>query len=132
MTFGQKIRKYREDRHLSQQYIADLLGTTKQVISHYENGKRSPKIDILPKYADKLGLPLWYLVDDSINDPALPVPAPFITSDANDDENCDEEPTYLLASRSTDNREVQELSKKEYEALKNLISNLRQNDNNDL
>ncbi len=34
----ERIRSLREDRDLTQAYVANLLGTTQQVYSRYENG----------------------------------------------------------------------------------------------
>lgn len=64
MTFGEKLRKYRTERHMSQDELASILGTSKQVISRYESGQRSPKIGVVQEYAQKLNLPILYLIDD--------------------------------------------------------------------
>ena len=37
-TYYEIIRELREDRDLSQQEVADILNTTQQVYSRYENG----------------------------------------------------------------------------------------------
>lgn len=55
-NFGDLLKLYRESRGLSQQALADLLGTTKQVISRYESGQREPKLSIADKWKAKLGL----------------------------------------------------------------------------
>ena len=65
-TFGTKLREIRVMRDLSQDEMAALLGTTKQVISRYETEQRTPKLDTVQEYALKLGVPLLYLVDNSI------------------------------------------------------------------
>lgn len=59
-TFGERLREYRESRDMSQQDLADILGTTKQVLSRYETGQRDPKLTTVSEYANKLGLPLSY------------------------------------------------------------------------
>ncbi|WP_196600061.1 helix-turn-helix transcriptional regulator [Pectinatus frisingensis] len=64
--FGDKLKKIRTERELTQQQFADLLGTSKQVISRYETNQRTPKITIAQEYADKLNVPLNYLIDDNI------------------------------------------------------------------
>lgn len=65
-TFGEKLKDIRFMRGLSQDELAALLGTSKQVISRYETGQRTPKLDVVQKYAEKLHVPLLYLVDNSI------------------------------------------------------------------
>lgn len=42
MEFGDILRQIRAERGLSQDELAALLGTTKQVISRYETKKRVP------------------------------------------------------------------------------------------
>ena len=66
-TFGEKLREIRNMRDMSQEEMAELLGTTKQVISRYENEQRTPKLDTVQEYAAKLEVPLLYLVDDNIH-----------------------------------------------------------------
>lgn len=66
--FGEKLKKLRLERKMSQEQLATLLGTSKQVISRYENGQRSPKISIVQEYAEKLGVPLDYLIDNNMNE----------------------------------------------------------------
>lgn len=66
MTFGEKIIKYRNDNGLTQDELAKIVGTTKQVISRYEKGQRTPKIDVVQEYAKKLNLSVLYLVDNNV------------------------------------------------------------------
>lgn len=67
MTFGEKLKKYREEHDLSQEQLGAMLGTSKQVVSRYEKGQRSPQLDTVQAYAQKLGLPVVYLADNSCN-----------------------------------------------------------------
>lgn len=73
-TFGVKLREIRTMRGLSQDELAALLGTTKQVISRYENEQRTPKLDTVQEYAEKLNVPLLYLVDNKME--TMPVSPP--------------------------------------------------------
>lgn len=54
MLFGEKLKAYRKAKGISQEELAAILGTSKQVISRYEKNQRTPKIDIAQKYADIL------------------------------------------------------------------------------
>ena len=56
MTFGEKLKAYRQQYQLTQEELAHKLGTSKQVISRYENDQRSPKLSIAQKYAKLLGV----------------------------------------------------------------------------
>lgn len=74
--FGDKLKAIRRDRNLTQEELARILGTSKQVISRYENNLRSPKIDVVSDYADRLGVPVEFLADNSLPsaDNVLPFP----------------------------------------------------------
>ena len=58
MEFGDVLRQLRKERRLSQEELAALLGTTKQVISRYETKQRVPRLSVVADDARKLGLPL--------------------------------------------------------------------------
>ena len=55
-VFGENLKQIRLERNLSQDELAILLGTSKQVISRYETGQRSPKVSVVAEYAEKLGV----------------------------------------------------------------------------
>ncbi len=74
MTFGEKLRAYREAHGLTQEQLAGKLGTSKQVISRYEKNQRSPKLSVASKYAQALSLPARYFVDDT----EVAIPSGFI------------------------------------------------------
>jgi transcriptional regulator with XRE-family HTH domain len=62
--FAQQLKAYRELRHLTLQELADILHTSKQVLSRYETGQRVPKISVANEYATILRLPLSYFMPD--------------------------------------------------------------------
>lgn len=62
--FGENLRKIRNSRGMSQDEFADLLGTSKQVISRYETAQRSPKVSTVAEYAEKLGVSISELTGD--------------------------------------------------------------------
>ena len=64
VPFSDRLKEIRLNLGYSQQELADLLGTSKQVISRYENGLRSPKISVAAKYAKTLNLDLNYLLGE--------------------------------------------------------------------
>ena len=67
--FAKQLRAYRESQGYTLQELADILHTSKQVLSRYENGQRTPKISVANEYAAILGLPLSYFMPDA---PAWP------------------------------------------------------------
>ena len=54
--FSKRLKQIRESRNMSQDEFANLLGTSKQVISRYETAQRTPKITTVYEYAEKLGV----------------------------------------------------------------------------
>jgi Zn-dependent peptidase ImmA (M78 family)/transcriptional regulator with XRE-family HTH domain len=53
---GERLREAREARGLTAIALADLVGVTRQAISHYESTK-SPRPEIMQKISEVLGLP---------------------------------------------------------------------------
>lgn len=64
MTFGEKLRKLRTDRKISQQDLAQKAGLSQTAIYYWEKGERKPKIEQLRKIATVLGVHISDLVDD--------------------------------------------------------------------
>ena len=64
-TFGQRLKQIRKSRGLSQDALAEILGTSKQILSRYELEQRSPRIDQVSRYAEKLGVSVDYLLGDN-------------------------------------------------------------------
>lgn len=60
--FGERLRSYRLAHDMSQEQLATKLGTSKQVISRYESGQRTPKISVLAEYAKRLDLDIHYFL----------------------------------------------------------------------
>lgn len=60
--FAKQLRAYRESQGYTLQELADILHTSKQVLSRYENGQRTPKISVANEYAAILGVPLSYFM----------------------------------------------------------------------
>ena len=65
MKFCDKLKLLREEKKMSLAEFADLLGTSKQVISRYERGEHTPKITTVAHYAEVLNVSLAYLINDN-------------------------------------------------------------------
>ena len=63
--FGEQLKAYRVSHDMSQEQLASRLGTSKQVISRYESGLRTPKISVLAEYAKKLDLDVHYFFSET-------------------------------------------------------------------
>ena len=46
------VKKYREDKKLTQTYIADVLNVKSATVSKYESNQIEPNIDTLKKYSE--------------------------------------------------------------------------------
>ena len=64
MDIGDKIKKIRREKNLTQKELAQKLGTSPQNLAQYENGKRNPKLKTIRQLADALNVPLYELVTD--------------------------------------------------------------------
>jgi len=60
--FGEKLMALREDREMSQDEIAKLLGITRGAISAYENSIRMPNYKVLVKIARLFAVSTDYLL----------------------------------------------------------------------
>lgn len=68
MKFCEKLKLLREEKNMSLSEFANLLGTSKQVISRYERGENTPKITTVAHYAKVLNVSLAYLMNDNVTD----------------------------------------------------------------
>ena len=59
--FGLKLTELRKQRGLTQSDIAKVLGIARTTYSSYEQGRRSPDVDIQNKIADYFNVSLDYL-----------------------------------------------------------------------
>ena len=70
-AFGDNLKRIRLDRGMTQDELADLLDTSKQVISRYENGLRSPKVSTVAAFARALKVPITALTGETDDDSGL-------------------------------------------------------------
>lgn len=62
---GSRIRALRQERKMTQQQIADLLGVDRGNVSRYEKGEQLPESARLPRLAEALGVTLAELLAES-------------------------------------------------------------------
>lgn len=66
MTFGQRVRKFRKERKLSQNALAELSGISPRTVFGYEAGTTYPRTEvILNRLADALGVTREELAGDT-------------------------------------------------------------------
>ena len=56
MKYGKAIRKFRQERKMTQKELGNALGVSAQMIAQYETGKRNPKFETLAKIAMALNV----------------------------------------------------------------------------
>ena len=54
MSFGEQLRKRREELGMSRDTLAELLGVSRSAIGNYETGVSTPKEDVLLRLFDAL------------------------------------------------------------------------------
>lgn len=80
MSMANRLQHLRKKHHLSQEQVAELVNTTRQTVSQWENGKSVPSLENLNILARHYGVTLDYLVNGveptcSTPEPSAPVPA---------------------------------------------------------
>ena len=64
MTLGQKIKKLRNDKGLTQKDLADQVHVTFQTVSKWENDENEPDVSTLRELAKLFGCSLDYLLSE--------------------------------------------------------------------
>ena len=65
MTFGNILKKLRQDNNMTQDELAKKIDTSRSNIANYENGKNMPSVDILEKIAKLFDCTTDYLLGKS-------------------------------------------------------------------
>lgn len=65
--FSKKLKALRQERHCTQEALANALGVAKSTISMYESGKREPDFETLEAIADYFNVNMSSLVDKKVS-----------------------------------------------------------------
>ena len=57
------LKIIRKARNLNQQKVAMDLNISREALSHYENGKREPSLDILNRLSKYFNVSIYYLIN---------------------------------------------------------------------
>ena len=63
MSFGENLKKARKDAEMTQSELAQRVGITERSVYNYEKNSRAPKVDIVDKFAQALGVPSEILME---------------------------------------------------------------------
>ena len=61
---GRNIRRFRNEKNMTQDQLAEKLGVTRQAVSNWENGKTQPEVETVGKIAEVLEVTLEDLLHD--------------------------------------------------------------------
>lgn len=75
MTFKDRLREARKTRKLSQGEVGGWLGVSTQAVSQWEQGQTSPDVDKIMVLAERLGVPVAWLLGQIEGDPPPLPPA---------------------------------------------------------
>ncbi|MBO4949762.1 MAG: helix-turn-helix transcriptional regulator [Clostridia bacterium] len=64
MKIGEKIRRLRQSKGITQKELAGMLYVSTQAVSKWETGKSTPNIQILPLIAELFGVSVSYFFTD--------------------------------------------------------------------
>lgn len=67
MTTGERIKKLRKQKGMTQKQLSEELGIANNSLSRYEIGERNPPFDMLEKIAAALGVQTWELLCDDVS-----------------------------------------------------------------
>ncbi len=73
MSFGEQLRRRREELGLSRADLADRLGVSRSAIGNYETGVSAPKEEVLLRLFDALQVDPNYLYRDSFRSASAPL-----------------------------------------------------------
>ena len=62
--FARQIRAIRQRQHLTQQVLADRVGTKKSNISRMESGRYNPSLDFMVRVAASMGKQVTITIED--------------------------------------------------------------------
>ena len=65
-SIGERVRKLRDERGLSQLALGKAIGVRQTTISQIENGENKPSWKTLQKLTEYFGVPLSYLLDEEL------------------------------------------------------------------
>ena len=57
------LKKIRKEKNLNQLKVAMDLNISREALSHYENGKRQPSIEMLRKLSEYFNVSIDYLIN---------------------------------------------------------------------
>jgi len=69
MSLGKKIKSLRKAKGMTQKDLSDAVGyVNRSTIANIESGNADPACDMIPKFANALGVPISVLLEEDPNE----------------------------------------------------------------
>ena len=92
MSFGNNLKKIRQENEITQEELAKKINTSRSNIANYENDKNMPSIEILNKLSEIFNCSIDYLLGKSnVRNPDELKKVPFANAGGLDTTGLDEE-----------------------------------------
>lgn len=92
MSFGNNLKKIRQENEMTQEELAKKINTSRSNIANYENDKNMPSIEILNKLSEIFNCSIDYLLGKSdVRNPEELKKVPFANAGGLDTTGLDEE-----------------------------------------
>jgi len=75
-TIGERIRRYRKAKGLTQTELGDMVGLSQRLMTYYETQGGSPSADLLARFSAALGVPMNVLLGVDLDSRRAASPAP--------------------------------------------------------
>lgn len=66
LNIGFKIKSIRQSKGMTAKFVASKVGISPSALCKYENNKRAIRADLLPTFADVLGVKLQDFFDEKV------------------------------------------------------------------
>ena len=127
VRIGQRIKTIREARGMTRAELGMLVGLDQNRIQQYENGRRNPKLPLLKKIAEALGVNIIALMEPTFEDHICTMHALFQTEEKLDVRVVEKDGCYCLQFGDGRTGDMNSYLREWYEARKALeetMSNL--------
>ena len=64
MSIGDKIKKIRDEHHLTQEEFGKIVGVTDKAVSTWEKGTKTPRMGVIQKISEYYNIPKSAILDD--------------------------------------------------------------------
>lgn len=71
---GKIIKNLRKTKHLSQAKLAEICSISESHVKNIESGTKPPGLDVLVRICNALGIPVEYIITNTLGDSPLTLP----------------------------------------------------------